>query len=68
MRKIEIDWIDVTGEVAEENIEEATNLLQYYDFWACYIENSAQRNEMYAINRKKEARLRELGITKFEKK
>lgn len=61
-----IDNTKITGSVQDKDLEEVTKLLNWYDWYICYIENSGQRNEARKSNNKKRDRLKELGVIDFE--
>ena len=59
--------MELVGSFKEEDRDEVIDTLMYYDFYTMYIDNMAQRDEAREINRQKELKLKELGITSFEK-
>ena len=64
---MKINNIEVIGEIAPENLEKVENLLKGYNWFVQYIGNETQRNEASCENWKIKEKLKELGVTAFQK-
>jgi hypothetical protein len=51
--------------IFQEDIEQITKLLNFYDWHTGYIENSGQRNDAERQNKKYQEQLLELGVVNF---
>jgi len=59
--------IKITGNVKSDNLKKVEEILRFYDFWVCYIDDSSQRALARASNKSDELKLKDLGVVKFSK-
>ena len=64
---MKINNVEVTGDVAPENLEKVEQLLKWFNWYVQYIGNETQRREASAENWEIKEKLKELGVTDFKK-